>query len=34
MVDEGDWPEAVWETADKVAAGKVPAGYADGMGCK
>ncbi|KKK07220.1 hypothetical protein [Micromonospora sp. HK10] len=33
MKDEGDWPEVFWETADKVAAGQVPAGYAQGLGC-
>jgi hypothetical protein len=34
MVDEGDWAEVVWEIADKVADGKVPNGYQDGLGCK
>ncbi|MFI7426537.1 hypothetical protein ACIBPB_06080 [Micromonospora sp. NPDC049836] len=33
MKDEGDWPEVFWEIADKVAAGEVPAGYAQGLGC-
>jgi hypothetical protein len=33
MNDEGDYPEAVWEVADKVAGGDVPKGYKDGLGC-
>jgi hypothetical protein len=33
MVDKGDWAEVLWEIADKVAAGKVPNGYKDGLGC-
>ncbi|MDH6466409.1 hypothetical protein M2302_006617 [Micromonospora sp. A200] len=34
MNDEGDWPEAFWETADKVAAGKPPAQYQEALGCE
>lgn len=34
MVDAGDWAEVFWEISDKVAAGDVPAHYADGIGCK
>lgn len=33
MVDQGDWSEVFWEYADKVAAGELPAGYAQGLGC-
>jgi hypothetical protein len=33
MVDEGEWAEGFWEVADKVAAGKVPPGYRQSMGC-
>ena len=33
MVDQGDWPEAFWEIADKVVAGHPPAKYAEGLGC-
>ncbi|MEU6074925.1 hypothetical protein [Micromonospora sp. NPDC047074] len=33
MNDQGDWPETFWEIADKVAAGQLPAGYAQGLGC-
>ncbi|MET8910604.1 hypothetical protein [Micromonospora sp. NPDC004551] len=33
MNDEGDWPEVFWETADKVAAGDVPRGYDQALGC-
>ncbi|GIM94024.1 hypothetical protein [Paractinoplanes toevensis] len=33
MTEEGDWAEAFWELADKVVAGKVPAGYKDWIGC-
>lgn len=33
MNDSGDWPEVFWEIADKVAAGNLPARYADGIGC-
>jgi hypothetical protein len=34
MVDQGDWAEAFWEVADEVAAGDVPAGYAQSIGCE
>jgi hypothetical protein len=34
MVDEGDWSEVFWEIADQVAAGDVPSGYADAIGCR
>ncbi|MEU8241835.1 hypothetical protein AB0C07_26590 [Actinoplanes missouriensis] len=33
MNDEGDFPEAVWDVADKVVKGKVPEWYKDGLGC-
>lgn len=33
MNDRGDYPEVVWEYADEVAAGKVPEGYRQGLGC-
>jgi hypothetical protein len=33
MNTSGDYPEAVWEYADQVAAGRVPEGYRDGLGC-
>ncbi|MFC0033951.1 hypothetical protein ACFFMM_30950 [Micromonospora chaiyaphumensis] len=33
MNDEGDWPEVFWETADKVAAGDLPRGYDQALGC-
>jgi hypothetical protein len=33
MKDEGDWPEVFWETADRVAAGDVPRGYDQALGC-
>ncbi len=33
MVDEGDWAEAFWEVADEVAAGDLPHGYRDTLGC-
>ncbi len=33
MNDEGDYPEVVWEIADKVADGDVPKWYKDGLGC-
>ena len=33
MNDEGDWPEAFWQVADDVAAGRPPAGFADALGC-
>ncbi|PWR06816.1 hypothetical protein DKT68_21130 [Micromonospora acroterricola] len=34
MNDEGDWPEVFWKTADTVAAGKLPAGYREALGCE
>jgi hypothetical protein len=34
MDDGGHWPEVFWETADKVAAGKAPAGYGEALGCE
>ncbi|MET8121518.1 hypothetical protein [Micromonospora sp. NPDC005189] len=33
MNEPGDWPEVFWEYADKIAAGTVPAGYRQGLGC-
>jgi hypothetical protein len=33
MNDSGYYPEVIWEYADKVAAGEVPQGYSDGLGC-
>ncbi|MFD0525351.1 hypothetical protein [Paractinoplanes durhamensis] len=33
MNAEGDWPEVFWEIADRMAAGKSPAGYESGIGC-
>ncbi|MFF0374045.1 hypothetical protein [Actinoplanes missouriensis] len=33
MNDAGDYPEAVWDVADKVVKGKVPEWYKDGLGC-
>ncbi|GIJ24630.1 hypothetical protein [Micromonospora lutea] len=33
MNDEGDYPEVVWEIADKVADGDVPKSYKDSLGC-
>lgn len=33
MNDRGDFPEVVWEYADEVAAGRVPEGYRQGLGC-
>jgi hypothetical protein len=33
MDAEGDYPEVVWESADEVAAGQVPEGYREGLGC-
>jgi len=33
MNADGDYPEAVWEYADDVAAGQVPEGYREGLGC-
>lgn len=34
MNDEGDWSEAFWETADKVAGGNPPRGYRQVLGCE
>jgi hypothetical protein len=33
MNAEGDYPEVLWELADKVADGDVPTWYKDGLGC-
>jgi hypothetical protein len=33
MNRHGDYPEVVWDYADQVAAGKVPEGYREGLGC-
>jgi hypothetical protein len=33
MDASGDYSEVVWEYADKVAAGTVPEGYREGLGC-
>ncbi|MFF5056280.1 hypothetical protein ACFY1S_24170 [Micromonospora sp. NPDC000663] len=33
MNESGDWPEVFWEYADEVAAGSVPDGYRQGLGC-
>jgi hypothetical protein len=33
MNADGDYPEVVWQYADDVAAGKVPEGYREGLGC-
>ncbi|MEV6299774.1 hypothetical protein AB0M02_10260 [Actinoplanes sp. NPDC051861] len=33
MNAEGDYPEVLWEVAGKVAGGKVPEWYKDGLGC-
>ncbi|MEV7328193.1 hypothetical protein [Micromonospora sp. NPDC093244] len=33
MNEDGDWPEVFWEYADEVAAGTVPSGYRQGLGC-
>jgi hypothetical protein len=34
MDAEGDYPEVVWQYADDVAAGRVPEGYREGLGCR
>lgn len=34
MDAEGDYPEAIWEYADQVGAGKEPEGYRGGLGCR
>jgi hypothetical protein len=33
MNDQGDYPEVLWEIADKVSAGHFPVGYKQGLGC-
>lgn len=33
MNAEGDYPEVLWEYADRIAAGLVPQGYRTGLGC-
>lgn len=33
MNAEGDYPEVLWGYADEVAAGRVPQGYREGLGC-
>jgi hypothetical protein len=33
MNPDGDYPEVVWDYADQVAAGQVPEGYREGLGC-
>jgi hypothetical protein len=33
MDADGDYPEVVWDYADTVAAGTVPEGYREGLGC-
>ena len=33
MDPDGDYPEVVWEFSDKLAAGQVPEGYEEGLGC-
>ncbi len=30
---DGDYPQVVWDYADQVAAGQVPEGYREGLGC-
>ncbi|GAB3247749.1 hypothetical protein [Nocardioides dilutus] len=34
MNERGDYPEVIWELADKVATGEVPEGYREGIGCQ
>jgi hypothetical protein len=34
MAAAGGWSEIFWEYADTVAGGKVPFGYAQGLGCE
>lgn len=34
MNERGDYPEVIWELADQVAAGEVPEGYREGLGCQ
>jgi hypothetical protein len=33
MNDEGDWPEAFWDIAGRVAAGQPPTEYEQALGC-
>ena len=33
MNPQGDYPEVVWDYADQIAAGRVPEGYREGLGC-
>jgi hypothetical protein len=33
MNADGDYPEVLWQYADEVAAGEVPEGYREGLGC-
>lgn len=33
MDERGDYSEVIWDTAAEVAAGQVPKGYAQGLGC-
>jgi hypothetical protein len=33
MNDRGEYPEVIWDYADQVAAGQVPEGYREGLGC-
>ncbi len=33
MNSRGDYPEVIWDYADEVAAGRVPEGYKQGLGC-
>jgi hypothetical protein len=34
MNPDGDYPEVVWDYSDKLAAGQVPEGYVEGLGCR
>lgn len=34
MDAEGDYPDVLWEIADEVVAGRVPAEYGQGLGCE
>ena len=34
MNPDGDYPEVLWEYADEAAAGRIPSGYAGGLGCR
>jgi hypothetical protein len=33
MDKTGEYPDVIWQYADEVAAGRVPEGYTDGLGC-